>query len=61
MKYAIIEIIGERAYIFNNKLFDNEEHADKLTDTLNQISNSDVRAYTVVCLPEEKNLEVVND
>ena len=61
MKYTIIEVIGDNAYVFNNAMYDNEDKADKLCDTLREISNSDVRQYRVVCLPEEKNLEVVND
>ena len=61
MKYTIIEIIGGRAYVFNNAMYEDEDKADKLCDTLREISNGDVRQYTVVCIPEEKNLEVVND
>ena len=60
MKYTIIEVIGDRAYIFNHAIYDSEDKADKLCDTLNEISGEN-RRYTVSCLPEDKNLEVVND
>ena len=58
MTYLILSYKYGNYYIHNQKIT-NEEQADLLCDTMNKID--DGARYTVVAIPEEKNLEVVNN
>lgn len=58
MQYIILCKKYDNWYIHNQNIKE-EKQADMLCDTMNGID--DGYTYTVVSIPEEHNLEVVND
>lgn len=58
MKYIILSKKYDTYYIHNQNI-KTEDQADLLCDTMNKID--DGYTYTVIEIPEEHNLEVVNE
>ena len=59
MRYIIIKETTYGIYVEGNEAMDNERDADLLCDALNKTYPNKKATFRVVCLPEHKNLEVV--
>tara|TARA_R100001510_G_C7542500_1_gene129478 strand:+ start:436 stop:615 length:180 start_codon:yes stop_codon:yes gene_type:complete len=59
MRYIIIKETEYGIYVEGSEALQDERDADKLCDALNETYPNKKATFRVVCLPEQKNLEVV--